>query len=199
LTGMSLEAIRQKIIQDAETEAERLLSLARHEKKAALEEIRARLTVRAEKDRARLLENLREKKARMRDNALRTEERSLLNTRRSLMDDALNRAVDDLVASPEYTGLIASFLGKCDLTGEVEVIISGNDGERITQSFLDSHSSPGLRFRLSNDRHSSRGGVILRSGKISQNATLDMVASLVHEELVMELSRLLPLERLEDL
>jgi V/A-type H+-transporting ATPase subunit E len=196
---MSLEAIRQKIIQDAETEAERILSQARHEKKTALEETRARLTVRAEKDRLRLLENLRDKKARMRENALRTEERSLLNTRRSLIDDALNGAVSDLVASREYTELIVSFLKNCDLTGEVEVIISGNDVERITQSFLDSHSSSSMRFRLSPERHSSRGGVILRSGKISQNATLDMVASLVHEELVMELSRLLPLERLEDL
>lgn len=199
MTGMSLEAIRQKIIQDAETEAERLLSLARHERKAALEETRARLTARAEKDRARLLETLREKKARMRDNALRTEERSLLNTRRSLMDEALDLAVDDLVASREYADLMASFMKRCDLVGEVEVIISENDRERITQSFLDSLSSPGVRFRLSAERHSSRGGVILRSGKVSQNATLDMVASLVHEELVMELSRLLPLERLEDL
>jgi vacuolar-type H+-ATPase subunit E/Vma4 len=196
---MSLEAIRQKIIEDAETSAEAILSQARHEKKAALEESRARLTVRAEKDRARLLENLRERKARMRDNALRTEERSILNTRRSLMDDALNRAVDDLVASREYADLIASFLRQCDLLGEVEVIISTNDRERITQSFLDSHSSSGLKFRLSPENHDSRGGVILRSGKVSQNATLDMVASLVHEELVMEMSRLLPLERLEDL
>lgn len=196
---MSLEAIRQKIIKDAETEAERLLSQARHERKAALEETRARLTVRAEKDRGRLLENLRERKARMRENALRTEERSLLNTRRSLIDDALNRAVEDLVASREYTELIASFLKNCDFTGEVEVIISGNDRERITQSFLDSHSSSALSFRLSPESHSSSGGVILRSGKVSQNATLDMVASLVHEELVMELSQLLPLEKLEDL
>lgn len=196
---MSLEAIRQKIIKDAETEAERLLSQARHEKKAALEEARARLAVRAEKDRARLLDTLREKKARMRENALRSEERSLLNTRRSLVDEALNTAVDDLVASREYPDLMASFLRRCDLVGEVEVIISENDRERITQSFLDMHSSPGVRFRLSGERHSSRGGVILRSGKVSQNATLDMVASLVHEELVMELSRLLPLEGLEGL
>lgn len=186
-------------MEDAETEAERILSQARHEKKAALEETRARLALRAEKDRVKLLENLREKKARMRENALRTEERSLLNTRRSLIDDSLNRAVDGLVASRDYTDLIASFLKKCDLGGEVEVIISGNDGERITRSFLDSHSSSALRFRLSTERHASKGGVILRSGKVSQNATLDMVASLVHEELVMELSRLLPLERLEDL
>ncbi|MFO7627103.1 MAG: V-type ATP synthase subunit E [Candidatus Fermentibacteraceae bacterium] len=199
MTGMSLEAIRQKIMEDAETEAERLLSQARHEKKAALEDTRARLTVRAEKDRARLQENLRERKARMRENALRSEERSLLNTRRTLMDDALNRAVDGLVAGREYTDLIASFLKRCDLTGEVEVIISGNDSERITQSFLDSHSSSDLRFRLSKERHASRGGVILRSGKVSQNATLDMVASLIHEELVMELSPLLPLEKLENL
>jgi vacuolar-type H+-ATPase subunit E/Vma4 len=196
---MSLEAIRQKIIKDAETGAERILSQSRHEKKAALEEARARLAVRAEKDRVRLQETLRERKARMRENALRTEERVLLNTRRSLIDDALDQAVDGLVASREYTDLIASFLKNCDLAGEVKVIISGNDRERITQSFLDSHSSAALRFRLSSEFHASRGGVILRSGKISQNATLDMVASLVHEELVMELSRLLPLERLEDL
>lgn len=196
---MSLEAIRQKIMEDAETEAEKLLSRARAEKKAALEETRARLAVRAEKDRARLLENLRERKARMRDNALRTEERNLLHARRSLMDDALNRAVDDLVASHDYLDLIASFLRQCDLKGEVEVIISGNDRDRITQAFLDSHSSREMVFRLSTENHSSRGGVILRSGKVSQNATLDMVASLVHEELVMEMSSLLPLERLEDL
>lgn len=199
MSGMSLETIRQKIIQDAEAEGERILSQARHEKKAALEEARARLTARAEKDKVRLLESLKQRKARLREQALRAEERSLLNTRRRLIDEALHKAVASLASSPDYASIIESLLAGCDFTGEVEVIISAADAGRINQQFLDRHSSDMVRFRLSDQRHNARGGLILRSGRVSRNATLDMMASLVHEEMVMELSRMLPLKRMENL
>ncbi len=194
---MSLEAIRQKIIRDAEAEAARVLSEARHEKKTAVEEARARLATRAEKDRAKLIESLRDRKTRMREHALREEERNLLNTRRTLIDRAVDSAVDKLLESDDYPVLIAALLSRCAFSGDVEVVVAARDADLVTQAFLDRHSSTGVRFRLAAGQHNSRGGVILRSGRVSQNATIEMVASLVHEEIVMELSRKLPVEKLE--
>ncbi len=195
---MSLEAIREKILSDAREEAQRLLSQARHEKKNALDEVRTRLAARAEKDRARLVESLRERKQRNREHALREEERILLNTRRTLMDQALRKAVEMIASSDDYPGLIGALLSRCDFTGEVEVVTAERDSDRINQRFLDMHSRGDVRFVLSPGHHEASGGIILRSGKVSRNATLEMMESLIHEDLIMELSKRLTLERLED-
>jgi vacuolar-type H+-ATPase subunit E/Vma4 len=196
---MSLEAIREKILSDAREEAQKLLSEARHEKRNALEEVRTRLAARAEKDRARLVESLKERKLRSREHALREEERVLLNTRRTLMDQALRKAVEMIASSDDYPGLIGALLSRCDFTGEVEVVTAARDAERIDQQFLDGHSREEVRFVLASGHHDASGGVILRSGKVSRNATLEMMESLIHEDLIMELSKQLTLEKLEDM
>jgi vacuolar-type H+-ATPase subunit E/Vma4 len=194
---MSLEAIREKIIRDAENEAEAIIAEARQEKKTALEEMRASLTTRAEKDKARLAESLRERKSRMRKHVLREEEKRLLNLRRRLIDEAVDQAVQDLASDEGYMDLVAALLSQCDFTGDVKVTICEADRDRITQGFLDRQSTEGIRFILSEERHDASGGVILRSGKVSRNATLEMMASIVHDDLVMELSGMLPVEKLE--
>lgn len=195
---MSLEAIRRKIAGDAREEAERMVSEAEQEKKVALDEKRAQLSDRAEKDRARLGESLKQRKSRLREHVLKEAERKLLNQRRSLIDEAIRKAVHSLPDSEDYTGIVSAVLGRCDFTGEVEVIISGADRERFDQAFLDSHSTDKVKFKLSEENHDAPGGVILRSGRVSQNATLQMMASLVHEDLVMELSRSLSLQKREN-
>ncbi len=195
---MSLKAIREKILSDAKEEAEGLISRARHEKKKALEDAEAGLAARAEKDRARLAESLGERKRRNREHALREEERVLLNTRRVLIDRALQNAVDLIASSEDYTELIGALLSRCDFTGDVEVITAAGDAGRIDQGFLDRHSRGDVRFVLSPGHHEGRGGVILLSGKVRRNATLEMIESMVHEELVMELSGRLAVERLAD-
>ncbi|MEA3266368.1 MAG: hypothetical protein U9P42_05425, partial [Candidatus Fermentibacteria bacterium] len=74
------------------------------------------------------------------------------------------------------------------------VVICASDAERITRSFLKGLSTEKRQFVLAEDKHTDHGGILMRSGDISLNATLSMISELNHDAMVMELSRLLPLE-----
>jgi len=121
-------------------------------------------------------------------------EKALLSHRRHLVDRAIEQAVRDIAGDKDYLNLIEALLSGCDLTGEVEVITAEADSGRITPEFLRKASSEKTTFVLSADHHGDCGGIIMRSGDISLNATLSMLAELNHDSMVMELSRLLPLE-----
>jgi len=193
---MSLQAILSKIQEDAQQKASAILRAAGQEKEKLLKEHDARMEEEfrreAEKVRSRMEESRKRKEYHVRREAAR----KLMNARRSMMDRAVDRAVEGLASLEDsgYLELISCLLEGCDLRGEVQVLISEEDAGRITQEFLKKHSTDERTFSLAGQRHSKRGGVIFRSGDISQNGTFPMIAELAHEELVMKLSELVPLE-----
>ncbi|MBD3277940.1 MAG: hypothetical protein GF388_06555 [Candidatus Aegiribacteria sp.] len=196
---MSLEAILEKIQQDALEETRNLRNEAESEKKEALkehaDELRDSFGSEAEKIRRRIDEAHGRKEYHVRKEA----ERTLMNARRELIDRALEKAVDNLASSSDedYLEMVSSLLKNCGLKGEIQVIISPSDQSRITKEFLKEHSGDGREFVLSEDRlDSSRGGVVFRSGKISENGTFPMIAELVHEDLVMKLSKTVPIKEI---
>ncbi len=194
---MSLEAILSKIQGDASQMAESVIEEADKEKSAALEkhaeEIETRYGRNVEKIRSSVREELKRKEFHVRREA----DRKILNARRTMMDNAISKAVGNLASSDdsEYLMMIESLLEGCDLNGKIEVVISPRDESRITAGYLKRYSGSNREFVLSEERHSENGGVIFKSGKISQNGTFPMIADLAHEELVMELSCLVPLEK----
>jgi len=193
---MSLEAILLKIQGEASKKAEAVIKSADQKKTEALkkhaQELETRHTRDIEKVKTGIAEELRRKEYHVRREAAR----QILNARRALMDKSIKKAVIRLADSEDsdYLGMISSLEG-CDLTGDVIVTISALDESRITPAYLEKHSGRGRNFILSDERHDARGGVIFSSGKISQNGTFPMIAALAHEDIVMELSELIPLEK----
>lgn len=197
---MSLEAILDKIEQDAREETGALRDEAENEKKKVLkehaDELKQSFGAKAEKIRRRIGETHERREYHVRKEA----ERALMNARRELIDRALDKAVDNLASASDedYLKMISSLFENCDLRGEVQVVISPSDQSRITQAFLNEHSEEDREFVLSKDRlDSSRGGIVFRSGRISENGTFPMIAELVHEELVMKLSEKVPIKEIE--
>lgn len=195
---MSLEAILLKIEKDAEDKARAIMEAAEKERDSALDEHASRLEGdfqrQSDRIRARIDESMRKREYHVRKEATR----KLLNARRSMMDRAIVLAVADLAGSDDgkYLKMISSLLEGCDLKGDVEVVISEADSSRITPDFLRKHSGNGKKFVLSSERHGEDGGVIFKSGKIRQNGTFRMIAELAHEEIVMKLSEIVPMEKL---
>ena len=193
---MSLESIIARILQDAEQEAGII-------RKDAEEECRRAEAEHGKKTEELYTRELERLKTRMMDLRKRRDfhvkmeaSRKLKNARRTLMDQAISKAVENLVTlgDKEYLLLIDALLGRCGFDGEVFVIISPADEKRITSAYLKSRSDKKVKFTLSDERHTAAGGVILRSGSISQNATFSMIADLVHEEMIMKLASTVPLE-----
>lgn len=191
---MSLKAILAKIENDGKEKAEEIINSAKKERKEILLKEKAILKERQGRDVERINRKVEAHLKQMSSHIVRETEKGLLSHRRKIVDAAINDSVKTVASSSDYLDLMVSLLEICDLTGTVEVLICKNDTKRITDKFLEKLSSKNRKFVLAEDKHTDFGGIIMRSGDISMNATLSMIAELNHDSMVMELSRLLPLE-----
>ncbi len=191
---MSLKAILAKIENDGKEKAEEIINSAKKERKEILLKEKAILKERQGRDVERINRKVEAHLKQMSSHIVRETEKALLSHRRKIVDVAIKNAVQSIASSSDYLELMVSLLEVCDLTGTVEVLICKNDSKRITDKFLEKLSSKNRKFVLAEDKHTDFGGIIMRSGDISMNATLSMIAELNHDSMVMELSRLLPLE-----
>ena len=190
---MSLEAILAKIQNDAQEKAAGILEEAEKERKEALHKVKSRIKEQHHRDVERIKKKGASMAVRMKNHIEKETEQALLSHRRKLVDQAIRTAVEKTAEESGYLDLVGKLLSECDLKGEVEVIVCPEDRKRITAEFLKKHSTEGVSFVLSEETHQDHGGVIMRSGDISLNATLSMIAELNHDSMVMDLSRLLPL------
>ncbi len=190
---MSLEAILSKIQTEAGQKAQAILEAAEKEKQAALANHAAELKAKQSRDVQKIRSGIEEELKRKEFHVRREAARKLMNARRTMMDKAIGKAAVNLAQAPdtEYLEMISSLLAACDLSGKVEVVISSADESRITSTYLRGHSGNGREFVLAGERHDKTGGVIFKSGKISQNGTFPMIAELAHEDMVMMLSDLM--------
>ena len=193
---MSLEAIEKKIREDGKAEAKRIGAEAEEERRQRLEEEKQKLESQLADRQKRLKKRMEDRRQRLAAHERRGAEQRIQNARRALIDGAIDAAVDRLASldDEEYRKLLGHLLDACTLQGEVEVLAAEADRERLTADFLKEYSTDDRSFVLADENHSGRGGLVFRSGKISQNATFDMIAGLAHDELVMQLSAEVPLE-----
>jgi len=195
---MSLEAILSKIESDARQKAEAIREAAEKEKKEALRTHAEELDAKHDRELEKIRYGIEEEQKRKEFHVRREAARKMMNARRTMMDNAIGKASGNLVSAgdSEYLEMISSLLAGCDLKGKVEVVISSTDESRITSGYLGKHSGGDREFVLSAERHNETGGVIFKSGNISQNGTFPMIAELAHEDMVMMLSDLIPLEKI---
>lgn len=189
---MSLEAIADRIREDAAKEAGSIVSAAESERREALDGVRRQLEEEFARSLDRISRESAEQEARLRFHAASEARRLVENEKRTLLDRAISNAVERLAGLPaeQYGELISSILSSCSMTGEIEVAISPGDEGRITPALLAKASGGGRSFHLSPMRHAGRGGVVLTSGGVSLNATFSMLASLERERIVMQLAPL---------
>ena len=194
---MSLEAILSKIQVEAGQKTEAIREAAEKEKTAALANHAEELKTKHSRDIEKIKSGIEEEHKRKEFHVRREAARKLMNARRAMMDDAIGKAACNLAEAgdTQYLEMISSLLRGCDLSGKVEVVISSADESRITSMYLRKHSGDGREFVLAGERHDRAGGVIFKSGKISQNGTFPMIAELAHEEMVMMLSELVQLDK----
>ncbi len=194
---MSLEAILSKIQTEASGKAQAIREAAEKEKQEALANHAAELEAKQSRDVEKIRSGIEEELKRKEFHVRREAARKLMNARRTMMDNAIGKAAVNLASAPdaEYLEMITSLLAGCDLSGKVEVVISSADESRITAEYLRKNSKDGREFVLAGERHDKAGGVIFKSGKISQNGTFPMIAELAHEDIVMMLAGLMQLEK----
>ncbi len=190
---MALEAILEKIKRDAEKEAESIVTSAKSEQEKKTSAKKKELDAEHRKNIEKMELQMKELKKKKMFHVQAEAEKQILNARSTMINDAIDKAVDKLINSDDgsYLELIGSLLDSCTFTGMVEVLISQGDAGRITVGYLSGKGSDDRQFVLSDERHAGKGGIVMRSGKISQNATISMIAELAHEDIVMNLAPLI--------
>ena len=190
---MPLDKLLQRILDDAEAQASRREQEAARQRDLILDDARAEAEALAE----RAVEDAKRRATAILQRARASGElearKLLLATKQNMIRQAVDTAVRTLAELPDedYRRLLETMLLRAasDLGGGgIEVIVSKDDRERVTQAFLDSvghHEDLAGRvsFQLAAESRQTGGGFVLRKGRIESNATFPALARARREDL----------------
>lgn len=184
------EAIINKIISDANAEAQAILTAA---EEAAATQVEAAEEA-AKKNHATLIaaaeKNAGELIARRITVADLDVKKLYLNAKKDVIDKVFARAYDKLLALPEkdYKALVAGMIEAYADDGD-EVTVSKKDKGVITAAFIaDVAKKKGVKLSLSGTYGDFTGGVILSGNGVDKNLTLEVELKLLREELETEVA-----------
>lgn len=122
--------------------------------------------------------------------------KELLAAKQEMIEEAFEEAVQRVEAmdAAAYRTYIKRWLLATDLDGEVQIIISDSDKERITPEFIaDINSELKMRgsnlvLHLSDEHRDIRGGFILKKGDIEINSSIEALMRASRDELEPEVA-----------
>jgi len=175
---MSVEGILNKIILDANTEAERITQEAKKEARLILKEEEKEADDYYEKEKQLLDEKYKKEKERNILNKRLGIRKNILKTRQRWMDSAFENAYKKLLDQPlsEYKKMILTLIPKLS-TSKDEAIIFGKKGEeKDLKEIVESlNKKTDCNFTLYEDRSDFSWGFILKKGKIETDMSIDSI------------------------
>ena len=194
---MNAEQVVQKILAEANAEAEKIVSEAKAKAAeqgtqldAEISEFEARSTQLA-KDAAE------DKLQRMLAGARMDNAKKTLAAKVAILDSVFAKAKTAVTELPDdqYLLLMTGLIKRAVETGDEEIIIGKNES-RINEAFISKiNKTLGSGFkgnlRLSAERADIAGGFILSRGKVQVNASTDVLIESLRESMEMELSQIL--------
>ena len=193
-----IEKITARITAEAEAEAAAVLAEA--EKNA--DEVRTAFTARAAEAEETLLrqgtEELEQKMQRA-DRAARLDaKKAILGLKQELVSAGYLRALEKIRALPEdrYVDFLARQAAAAAVSGREELILSGEDRKigaavvRQANALAAERGLPG-ELTLSEESRAFNGGVVLRSGAVEVNCTLDSLLEMSSGAMDAEVARIL--------
>ena len=192
---MEANEVVQKILSQAEVEAEKILAEAQGESSEQERELASELSAYSQQTESLAQAAAADVKMRLLATARMDIQKQLLVTKAGLLDDVFAQARVQINSLPddEYQQLISSLMEKAAETGDEEVVVGKNE-TRIDNSLVKHiNRKLGTGFKgnlhLASDRADIDGGFILRRGKIQLNVSTNVLLSQVRESIEMELSK----------
>lgn len=191
---MNAEDVVQKILSEAQAEADRILSEAKE--KVAIDESSLESTLADYRKESETLAAAAgaEKKSRMLATARMELRKESLTCSQELLEEVFKKAEAQIVGMEDdgYCQLMESLMVKAVETGSEEVVV-GNEESRIDNGFIKQINrklGPGFKgnLQLAQDRVDIGGGFILRRGKVQTNVSIEVLISQARQELEIELA-----------
>jgi len=189
-----IDRIAGKIAEDAKSESESILAGAKAEAGAIAGKYAALAKEEGDKIMAAGRKRAVEIGRRAASAADQEAKLQILAVKQNMISRAFNQSMQKLLTLPEteYVDLLARLAAEASSTGSEEVILSSKDlkacGSSVLKSANELLAKAGKKanLTLSAETGSFDGGLMLRSGKVETNCTLDAILRLSRESLVSE-------------
>jgi len=191
-----IDKIAGKIAEDARQEADSILA----EAKAQAVEIAGKYAALAKEESSKLLAAGEERSKEIRRRAVSAADQEakqqVLATKQKMISQAFDIALQKLLALPEdeYVNLLARLAAGASSSGSEAVVFSSKDmaacGEKVLKSANELLARAGKKnnLTLAAEAGAFDGGLMLKSGKVETNCTLDAILRLSREDLAPEVA-----------
>jgi V/A-type H+-transporting ATPase subunit E len=185
----------EKILADAETEAEKIKEKA--QEKEAADQAKLNEQIRGFKKQTALIaqKTAKDEKAHLLAAARMDIAKQLLAEKRKILDEVFEQARGQIenLTDEQYRRLMTKLMLEAVETGDEEVVVDKNE-KRIDQKFIQSINqqlAPSRKgnLKLSEDRTNLGRGFILKRGKIKNNVSIEVLLTQAREELEIELAK----------
>ncbi|MFO7637195.1 MAG: V-type ATP synthase subunit E family protein [Clostridia bacterium] len=172
-----IDRIIEKILEDARIQSENTLARAREEADKTREQLEQRYENRREHEKQRALESAVQSYDRIIANQMLEGRKMNLSARRESVDEAFDKALEKLSAMSEdrYLEVMSGMAVSCLAEGENEIIPSDSgilkDNQRLLEAIRT--KAPDRTVVLSDKRVPSKGGILVRNGKVMVNLTFE--------------------------
>ncbi|MEL7623224.1 MAG: V-type ATP synthase subunit E [Clostridiales bacterium] len=191
-----IDKIAGKIAADAGKEIESILAQAQSEAAAIAEKYAVQAKAESDKILASGQEQAKDIRRRADSAADQEAKQQLLATKQKMLTRAFDEALQKLLALPaeEYAALLAGLAAKAASSGSEEIILSAKDREALGQKVLAGanqlleKAGKKAALTLSSETRPFIGGLLLKSGDVEVNCTLDTILRLSKEDLALEVA-----------
>ena len=197
---MSIERIRNYIIENARKEAEQIIKTAveqfRNETESARLSLEKKYQEMLQSDEKRLREDMKRLLGKFKSDC----KMELLEVKNKVIDSVLESAISRIQSLPddEYLALIGKWLAKATDNLEGELFVSVADLKRIPSNFIDDlNRSRKAKVCLSKIAVDVKGGFILKTRNYEIDYTLDTVVKNLRTALIPKLNDMLQLSDVE--
>ena len=194
---MTIKDISEKIISDARIQADKIIAQA---------EDNANNIIKKGKKEADNIKNLilykYNQEASLRKSKILTEanldaKKIILSEKQKIIEDIFNKASESILKlnDKDYRNIIKKMILDNIETGDETIFIDHSDQKKISESFIEDMNKE-LKFKgekgelkLSTSYLPIKGGVVIGSGKIRKNISLEFLLKKIREELEIQISK----------
>jgi V/A-type H+-transporting ATPase subunit E len=196
---MPVRVITDKIIGDAQTEADRIIRQAEAEIAETKKEVQVEVEVIEAQATKQAVLQAEEEKERLISTAEMGLKQEFLREKQTLLDETFQRARDRVLTMrlEQYKELMGGLLIAAAGSGDEEVVVAESDKDRITAELLEKVNQK-LRtggkkgkLRLSAENRDIPGGFVLRKGRKEINCSLQTIFATARMELESEVAAIL--------
>jgi V/A-type H+-transporting ATPase subunit E len=192
---MESEKVIEKILSEAEAEAEKVRAEAAESRKKEQAGLDEELSTYRQESGVMAEKAAEDKRQRILAGARMANAKEYLAEKTRIMDEVFAQAGKQLeaMAQEKYGGLMAKLMSVAVETGDEEVIVDKNESA-IDQKLVKAVNrdlGPGYKgnLRLSDERMDIGGGFVLKRGKILTNMSFEVLLEQAREELGIELAK----------